>query len=363
MQLNDSFARVASPGIHWDDKLKGFGLRVGKNRRAWLTRVGRGRNHRLGIFPLMSAAQAREHAKTLLAEKTLGKVIPKSHAFEDALTEFIEDAKQRLRPSTIRQYVWHLALFPFGRKNLADIARRDIEQVLKKQSRSVKEHLDRIGRTFFSWCVRKELIDRSPFEKMDKPPQGKSRERALSVEELRAVWKAVKAPQSPVERFVWLMLRLAQRPGETRRFKWEYISETRIVLPGGLMKNGNEQILPLTSETYLTIQSFPKLDGSPYLFPASRTHVRGKPTEVMTFVAAWKGFVKKCGTAWFTKHDLRRTVATRMADDLQIEPHIIERLLHHSGDGLARTYNRATYQKELLEALLKWETYLSTLAA
>lgn len=363
MQLNDSFARVATPGIHWDEKLKGFGLRVGKNRRAWLARVGRGRNHRLGIFPLMTAAQAREHARQILAERTLGKVIPKSHPFEDARTEFLENCTARLRAGTLRQYSWHLNLFPFGRKSLADITRREVEGVLKKQKPSVKEHLDRIGRTFFSWCVRRELIDRSPMEKMDKPPQGKSRERALSKEELGAVWKAVYAPTSPVERFVWLMLRLAQRPGETRRLKWEYLSETRLTIPGEVMKNGTEQVLPLTEETAKELQDFPRFD-SPYLFPASRSHVRGKPTEAMTIgTKVWRAFIKKCGIAYATKHDLRRSVATRVAEDCQVPGHIIERLLHHSGEKLSRTYNRATYQKELLDALTKWDSYLSTLAA
>ena len=48
--------------------------------------------------------------------------------------------------------------------------------------------------------------------------------------------------------------------------------------------------------------------------------------------------------AW-TMHDLRRTVATRMAD-LGIAPHIIETILNHLGGhkaGPAGVYNRSKY--------------------
>ena len=58
----------------------------------------------------------------------------------------------------------------------------------------------------------------------------------------------------------------------------------------------------------------------------------------------------------WTIHDLRRTVATGMAE-LGVQPHIIEALLNHvSGHkgGVAGIYNRATYDKEKREALNLW---------
>jgi integrase len=42
-------------------------------------------------------------------------------------------------------------------------------------------------------------------------------------------------------------------------------------------------------------------------------------------------------------HDLRRTVATRMAEDLQIKPHVVEEILNHVSykSGVAKRYNKA----------------------
>ena len=59
-------------------------------------------------------------------------------------------------------------------------------------------------------------------------------------------------------------------------------------------------------------------------------------------------------------HDLRRTVATRMAD-LGIEPHVIEAVLNHvSGTkaGVAGVYNRSLYAAEKRAALATWANHI-----
>src|SRR5262249_12140604 len=65
----------------------------------------------------------------------------------------------------------------------------------------------------------------------------------------------------------------------------------------------------------------------------------------------------------WTIHDIRRTVATRMAD-IGIQPHIIEAVLNHiSGHkgGVAGIYNRSSYEREVKSALLRWSAHLSDL--
>jgi hypothetical protein len=63
-------------------------------------------------------------------------------------------------------------------------------------------------------------------------------------------------------------------------------------------------------------------------------------------------------------HDLRRTMATMMADELHIQPHIIEALLNHvSGHkaGVAGIYNRASYLPERRHALALWAEHVMAL--
>ena len=62
-------------------------------------------------------------------------------------------------------------------------------------------------------------------------------------------------------------------------------------------------------------------------------------------------------------HDIRRTVATRMAD-LGVEPHIVEAILnHYSGHraGDAGVYNRSTYSRQIRAALALWDDHLRSL--
>jgi integrase len=63
-------------------------------------------------------------------------------------------------------------------------------------------------------------------------------------------------------------------------------------------------------------------------------------------------------------HDLRRTAATVMADRLGILPHVIEAVLNHvSGHraGVAGVYNRATYAKEMRDALERWADHVEAI--
>jgi integrase len=64
----------------------------------------------------------------------------------------------------------------------------------------------------------------------------------------------------------------------------------------------------------------------------------------------------------WTHHDLRRSAATHMAE-IGVLPHIVESILNHvSGHkaGVAGTYNRATYEKDKREALIRWAEHLIT---
>ena len=64
-------------------------------------------------------------------------------------------------------------------------------------------------------------------------------------------------------------------------------------------------------------------------------------------------------------HDLRRTVATRMAD-IGVLPHVIEAVLNHiSGHkaGVAGVYNRSQYGPERRQALDQWGAHVEALAA
>jgi integrase len=81
------------------------------------------------------------------------------------------------------------------------------------------------------------------------------------------------------------------------------------------------------------------------------------------FTRAKLRFDKLSGVAEWTIHDLRRTVATGLAQ-LGVAPHVIERVLNHiSGTfgGVAGVYNRFHYQDEMRAALELWAKHVHRL--
>jgi integrase len=84
--------------------------------------------------------------------------------------------------------------------------------------------------------------------------------------------------------------------------------------------------------------------------------------------ASWnKGKIaldRRSGVTNWTPHDIRRSVATRMAD-IGVQPHIIEQVLNHQSGhraGPAGIYNRSSYEREVCAALALWEDHVRTLA-
>jgi integrase len=72
---------------------------------------------------------------------------------------------------------------------------------------------------------------------------------------------------------------------------------------------------------------------------------------------------KRAGVTGWVLHDIRRSVATRLAD-LGAPPHVIEQILNHQSghkSGVAGIYNRSSYEREVRAALALWEDHLRTL--
>ena len=318
----------------------------------------------------MNLATARAEAKRLLAEKTLGKIRPTHSAFDDAKTDYLAYCTERvkagtMKPRTLKDYTRLLKLFPFGRQSVADIAARDIIQRLKPLPPSEKHHAFTAARRFFRYSVQNHIIDRSPMESMAPPPAGISRERVLTEDELRGVYKTARAGTTNFHRITALLCLTGQRKNEIAHLEWQWIEEDLVTLPSWLTKNKRTHTFPIGPEARKMIDGIPRLVGNPHLFPAARDRMKGKPATVFNgFSKAKAAFDKECGIKGWQLRDLRRTMSTYMAE-LQIPQVHVEKLLNHVSGGtqspIAQVYNRYSYLEEMREAVLKWEAYLGTL--
>lgn len=317
--------------------------------------VGDGKRHTIGRFGEVSLKDAREVARRIRAEKTLGRYTPSSVQVAPAREEYL--AGIEVRPNTRTYYERNLGRLS-GR--LDAITPRDILRILDGMGQSSRNQALASFRAFFSWAIRKHYIDRSPCERMTLAKET-ARSRVLSDQELAAVWNAT-ARMGRYGMLVKLLILTAQRRGEIAGLKSSFIENEICTLPPALTKNKRPHSFPICAQVAKIISEIPS-GTTPLLFPA-----RGTKDKLITGWSKHKAALDRRlgGTVGpFTLHDLRRTAATRMAE-LGVMPHIIERLLNHvSGEisGVAAVYNRAKYLAEIRTALELWERHVQAVAS
>ena len=353
---------------YWDANLKGFGVRVGSGgAETFIVLIGPGRRQKIGRYPIVGLSEARQEARRVLAEKQLGKVRPTHTAWEDAVAEFLRECETRNKPRTVSDYRRLLSRhFPFKRASVADIGPREIVRRLSalNATPAEKHHAFTAIRRFYSWCLANHIVEENPTARMRVPPPGKSRDRVLSDDELRAVWNAARTLRTPFHGIVALLCLTGARRSEVAALRWEWITEDRIEWPAEAVKNGRRHAIPVGDEVLAVLASLPRQSGSPYVFPALR-----QSRETTTTFNGWgkpkARFDEECGAAGWTLHDLRRTYASGM-QRLGVRLEVTEALLNHrsgSSAGIVGVYQRYSWMPEMREAVLHWEGYLASLIA
>lgn len=364
--LTDQSIRRFPAGIatYWDTTQRGLGVRVSNTgRKTFIVLIGSGRRHKLGHYPALKLIDARKEAKRILAEKTLGSVKPTHAAFDDIRDEFLEQSTARKR--TLAEYKRLLKKhFAFGRKSVAAITHRDIQEKLKGLPPSERRHAYSIARAFFRYCLQNGYIDRSPIEKVKAPPIGKSRERVLSPEELSQVWNSAWNSANGYGRIVALLILMGQRRTETASLERPWLSEDLFTLPSSATKNKREHAFPVGPMTLELLDRCPVIDNGLYYFPATKDRSRKSEATVFNnWSKSKREFDKVCGASGWTLHDIRRTFRTNWAR-LRISREVAETYINHvSGtkDGVEGIYDRYDYLPEMREAVVKWEQYLAGL--
>jgi integrase len=363
---------------HWDDTLQSFGCRVSQGGTKSFV-VQHGADRRLitiGRYPIISLADAREEAKRILAEMTLGKHRPRSVRWDEAQELYLAACAEKNRKRTVDGYKWILNRhFAFRRQQLAQISYEDIERRLANiKAPAQRNHALVTVKVFLGWCQKppRRYIAHNPCEGMV-PTKRKARKRVLSDAELGAVFATALEGLDTFSHIVAMLVLTGQRRMEIASLckSWCNTSERLITLPDHITKNKQESTFPYGPLAENVLTRLSNVEGDLF-FPPYRSHVRGKPT---TTYAGWskdkKAFDIRCGVSNWTLHDLRRTYATTLAR-LGVLPHVVERLLNHRLGAIANKtegvltavaeiYNLASYMPEMRDAVALWEAKLTAL--
>lgn len=323
---------------------------------------GRAERIRLGTYPVLSLADARENARLMLRDVQLGtrsSCTPKKEhvpTFVEITAQFIElYAKPRNRDwkgteSVLRKFVV-LNDKPMDTIRRADVVRVLDEIVAGGAPFRANRALAAIKKMMV-WCVDRGVTEINLIASLKPPTKEVARDRVLDDEELIACWCAADKEPYPFGAFAKLLILTGQRRGEVAGMRWSELDVEKATwtIPAKRAKNATQHVVPLAPTALATLQSVPRFLNSDFVFTTTgRTPISG-------FGRLKDRLDEASGADGWRLHDIRRTVATNMAM-LGIAPHVIEAVLNHKTgivSGVAATYNRHAYQAEKRVALEGW---------
>jgi integrase len=381
-----------SDHVFWDEELPGFGLRLrAGGSRVWVFQYAIGEKQRrmtLGAATKESFGTVKDrdghvlklgirdqmaqlHAKVKLgqdpaSDKTEGRKRA-SETFEAVSARFLAFQTGELRPGSYRQVERHIAHLakPLHGLQFAAIDRRTVAALIadvKEASGAVTANRTASTLSYlYRWAMGQGFAEANPLIAIPKFSE-QARERVLNNDELRLIWNATE--EDHYGAIVRLLVLTGQRADEIASLRWSEIGEDAITLPSSRTKNKRQHSIPLSGPALDILKAQPRRaneDGAlrELVFGVGQRGFSGwsRCKERLDERIAQKNAMPLL--AW-RLHDIRRSVATGMAD-LGVQPHIIEAVLNHvsgSKAGVAGIYNRSTYEPEKRRALELWANHL-----
>ena len=366
--------------IYFDDTLTGFGFRLragagGKVLRSWIVqyrRAGASRRVLLGSAEVLTSERARAAAKEILAKVALGQDPSADRAdrqakdkltFARAVTEFLQSQRRHLRPSTFSgttRYLTGSYFKPLHNMPLDTITRQDVAlriKTIERESGAATAGQARAKLSgFFVSAMQDGLVESNPVIGARKPAGNRPRQRLLSDAERAAIWKAAD-DGTEYGKIIRLLVLTGCRREEIGGMCWSELTPDTWTLPAERAKNHRAHTLPLMPMMRAILDGVPRM--------ASREKLFGErsPTGFQSWDLNKQNLDARSGVTGWQLRDIRRSVATKMAD-IGVQPHIIEQILNHvSGHraGAAGVYNRSSYEREVRAALAMWSDHVRSL--
>jgi integrase len=231
-----------------------------------------------------------------------------------------------------------------GARQIADIRRSEIVRLLDRiadENGPVQADVTlSFVRRVMNWHAGRSDDFRSPIVRdmaKTKPGQ-RRRQRILSDDEIRAVWRAAEAQPSTFTRLVQFLLLTATRRNEAARMERSELTGPNWIIPERRYKNGLQLLVPLSPAAQDVLAKTPHI-GDRLVFTNDGKHA------LASFSKFKPKLDKASGTTGWTLHDLRRTARSLMSRAGVSVDHA-ERCLGHVMGGLRGTYDVHGYAEE-----------------
>lgn len=367
---------------------------------------GKQRRLLLGEYPGLSLAKARKlarHKQTAIdsgADPAADRQAARRAAadtFEALAADYMaKHARKFKRTADEDARILNADILPHWRgRSVRELTRRDVRVLVDRVADRAPIMANRVLaliRKVLNFAVDHDWIDANPAARIAKPAREGSRDRVLTDEEIRRLWRllshfpdtaerpapgrkraagAADDPLCPISPALAALLKVrlltAQRGGEVARMRWRDLTLPPDApdvpqlgwwtIPGSDTKNREPHRVPLTADALALIRA-QATDEEPgeYVFTG-----RGGATVLDRAKKAPAAVSRVLGID-FRGHDLRRTAATRMAEAGIPREHLARVLNHVEGGARAtKVYDRYSYDAEKRVALDTWARRLATI--
>jgi integrase len=331
----------------------------------------------------------------VLAERTTGRIrtiinsTVAGTTVSDLIKMFVAARSEQWRPATVLAFKGDLAIIDkaLGALPVKSVARLHLMAFLQnfvsdQQARGFRatrsERLRMLLGALFNHALDLELIEHVPTQRLRLPPstQAGSRERVLSVDEIRQTWRGLEQIGTPLSLALRISLATGARIGAVALADEDELDLTGRVAPDGDTgplwrvpgiagrKIRNVQVMPLSTLAvglWGDALAWPGRNHGDPVFPGRGT---GQSLHPGSFATQWADWVKaEILPPDCTPHDLRRTARSWWSNlDHGQSRDAMERLLGHAvGGKVERVYDRSLHlpsQRRVADAWGDWLTQL-----
>jgi integrase len=338
--------------LAWDAIVPGLAVRItdrGQRSFVLVTRYPGSRHpapRSLGTVGAISLEDARTKARGWLKQISAG--IDPAHAADAAARdtlqaicmEYLVRDGAKLRSVEWRRAALERLVYPsLGARPIAEIRRGDIvrllDQIEDERGAAMADRTLSIIRKIMNWHAARSDDFRSPIVRGMARTSERPRDRVLSDDELRSIWRT--ADGSVFGSYLRFLLLTAARRNEAAKMERGELSGTDWTLPAARNKTNQDLVRPLSKPAQAIIAALP--NNGKFVFTR-----RGRAA-LGSFGILKEEIDRASGVTGWTLHDLRRTARSLMSRAGVPSDHA-ERCLGHVIGGVRGTYDRHEYHEE-----------------
>lgn len=311
--------------------------RLGKHRGKWCAVTGKANDRVRRVAPIQEIEDAKGFVRDLNAEAQRLK-LPERLTLDRLYGLYEEDRTGKVVNLTRIKEVGRTLKGIWGDLTADEITTKQVQRFVRTRTEmgcsggAIRNDLAYITAAL-NWAADEKLIDKAP--KIAKPPQGRPRERWLTMEELSALIEG--AIMMHVKLFIILSITTAGRPKHVLELTWPRVDLTRRIVnlddPTRFRTQKGRARVPINATLLEHLETAAKVKTSDYVI-----EVDGRP--IKSIRNGVKAAAKRAGLDGVSQYTLRHTAGVYMAQAGVPMEQIAEFMGHTSIETTRKHYAR-----------------------